>query len=75
MDHVCKVISKSRRLTPETAKLFYSAERTELTMYDVTSELNKYAAQLTQTSTTAPSSRWACSTPTSRASTSSTAGR
>ncbi|CAK9781103.1 RNI-like protein [Cutaneotrichosporon oleaginosum] len=36
MDHVCKVISKSRRLTPETAKLFFSADRTELTMYDVT---------------------------------------
>ncbi|BEJ16320.1 hypothetical protein CspHIS471_0509250 [Cutaneotrichosporon sp. HIS471] len=36
MDLVCKVISKSRRLTPETAKLFYSAGRTELTMYDVT---------------------------------------
>lgn len=37
MDHVCKVISKSRRLTSETAQLFYSADRRELSMYDVTS--------------------------------------
>ncbi|GMK55267.1 hypothetical protein CspeluHIS016_0203230 [Cutaneotrichosporon spelunceum] len=36
MDLVCRVISKTRRLTAETAKLFYSADRTELTMYDVT---------------------------------------
>lgn len=37
LDKVCKIISKSRRLTYETATLFYSAEREELTMYDCTS--------------------------------------
>lgn len=36
MDKVCRIISKSRRLTPETAKLFYSGDRTELHMYDCT---------------------------------------
>ncbi|KAK4684947.1 DNA repair protein RAD7, partial [Tremellales sp. Uapishka_1] len=36
MDKVCKIISKSRRLTPEAAALFYSADRTELAMYDCT---------------------------------------
>ncbi|RSH94126.1 hypothetical protein EHS25_006780 [Saitozyma podzolica] len=36
MDKVCKIISKSRRLTPETAPLFYSSERKDLMMYDCT---------------------------------------
>lgn len=36
LDKVCKIISKSRRLTPETATLLYSAERQELAMYDCT---------------------------------------
>ncbi|WWC70134.1 uncharacterized protein I206_104081 [Kwoniella pini CBS 10737] len=36
MDKVCKIISKSRRLTPETAQLFYSADRDTLAMYDCT---------------------------------------
>ncbi|ORY32846.1 hypothetical protein BCR39DRAFT_522058 [Naematelia encephala] len=36
MDKVCKIISKSRRLTPETASLIYSVDRTELAMYDCT---------------------------------------
>ncbi|ORX35761.1 DNA dependent ATPase [Kockovaella imperatae] len=36
MDKVCRIISKNRQLTPETASLFYSVERTELTMYDCT---------------------------------------
>lgn len=39
LDKVCKIICKSRRLTPETAKLLYSVDRTELAMYDCTSEL------------------------------------
>lgn len=38
MDKVCKIISKSRRLTPETAPLFYSAQRTDLDLYDCTRE-------------------------------------
>ncbi|KAL7421911.1 UV-damaged DNA-binding protein rad7 [Cryptotrichosporon argae] len=36
LDKVCKIISKSRRLTPETAALFYSSERQDLVMYDCT---------------------------------------
>ncbi|TXT08974.1 hypothetical protein VHUM_02448 [Vanrija humicola] len=36
MGKVCKIICKSRRLTPETATLLYSVDRTELTMYDCT---------------------------------------
>ncbi|WWC94339.1 hypothetical protein V866_001181 [Kwoniella sp. B9012] len=36
MDKVCKIISKSRRLTAETAQLFYSADREDLSMYDCT---------------------------------------
>ncbi|WWD17162.1 hypothetical protein CI109_101600 [Kwoniella shandongensis] len=36
MDKVCKIISKGRRLTPETAPLFYSADRETLAMYDCT---------------------------------------
>ncbi|KAK8864528.1 hypothetical protein IAR55_001778 [Kwoniella newhampshirensis] len=36
MDKVCKIISKGRRLTPETAPLFYSADRESLAMYDCT---------------------------------------
>lgn len=39
MDRVCRIISKSRRLTPETATLFYSGNRTELKMYDCTNLL------------------------------------
>lgn len=39
LDKVCKIICKSRRLTPETAKLLYSVDRTELAMYDCTSKL------------------------------------
>lgn len=38
MSKVCKIICKSRRLTPETATLLYSVDRTELTMYDCTCE-------------------------------------
>lgn len=38
MDKVCKIISKSRRLTPETAPLFYSSERAALDLYDCTRE-------------------------------------
>ncbi|WVW84073.1 hypothetical protein I302_106102 [Kwoniella bestiolae CBS 10118] len=34
MDKVCKIISKGRRLTAETAQLFYSPDRDDLTMYD-----------------------------------------
>ncbi|WVR06919.1 hypothetical protein IAU60_003955 [Kwoniella sp. DSM 27419] len=36
MDKVCKIICKGRRLTPETAPLFYSSDRQELEMYDCT---------------------------------------
>ncbi|EIW70459.1 hypothetical protein TREMEDRAFT_68071 [Tremella mesenterica DSM 1558] len=36
LDKVCRIISKSRRLAPETAALFYSADRQELSMYDCT---------------------------------------
>ncbi|WVQ80246.1 hypothetical protein IAT38_002351 [Cryptococcus sp. DSM 104549] len=36
MDKVCRIISKNRRLTPETAPLFYSIDRDSLTMYDCT---------------------------------------
>lgn len=58
LDKVCKIICKSRRLTPETAKLFYSTERTELVMYDCTSEC-LIASHLTQqTSSMNRISRW-----------------
>lgn len=36
MDKVCRIICKGRRLTPETAPLFYSVERDSLDMYDCT---------------------------------------
>ncbi|WVQ99556.1 hypothetical protein IAU59_006692 [Kwoniella sp. CBS 9459] len=36
MDKVCKIICKGRRLTTETAPLFYAADRDSLTMYDCT---------------------------------------
>ncbi|WVN87558.1 uncharacterized protein L203_102741 [Cryptococcus depauperatus CBS 7841] len=36
MDKVCKIICKSRRLTPETASLFYSVDRHSLEMWDCT---------------------------------------
>ncbi|WWC62122.1 uncharacterized protein I303_104713 [Kwoniella dejecticola CBS 10117] len=35
-DLCIQIISKSRRLTPETAQLFYSADRDSLSMYDCT---------------------------------------
>lgn len=38
LDKVCKIICKSRRLTPETATLFYDVDRRELEMYDCTSK-------------------------------------
>lgn len=40
LEKVCKIICKNRRLTPETATLFYSAENTVLALYDCTSECN-----------------------------------
>ncbi|OCF32992.1 DNA repair protein RAD7 [Kwoniella heveanensis BCC8398] len=36
MDKVCKIICKGRRLTTETAPLFYAADRDSLEMYDCT---------------------------------------
>ncbi|KAJ9104542.1 hypothetical protein QFC21_002038 [Naganishia friedmannii] len=36
MDKVCRIISKGRRLTPETATLFYSGTREDLAMFDCT---------------------------------------
>ncbi|KAK7060603.1 UV-damaged DNA-binding protein rad7 [Paramarasmius palmivorus] len=36
MDSISKAISKNRRLTSENAHLFYGAENTSLTLYDVT---------------------------------------
>ncbi|ODN80538.1 hypothetical protein L202_02748 [Cryptococcus amylolentus CBS 6039] len=36
MDKVCRIICKGRRLTPETAPLFYAVDRTSLDMFDCT---------------------------------------
>ncbi|EJT45194.1 DNA dependent ATPase [Trichosporon asahii var. asahii CBS 2479] len=39
LDKVCKIICKSRRLTPDTAKLLYSVDRTELAIYKAMARL------------------------------------
>lgn len=38
MDEIAKSLSKNRSLTAESAQLFYDAQNTQLTLYDVTSK-------------------------------------